>query len=276
MTLETFLRARGGWAHRADAADEGWTRHRVARAVALESVRVTARVWLHLPAIPAEIELAMRLGARVTCVSALERLGLWVPRAATGRHLAVHPHSGRSASGVTLHRHVGPVAVPPRVLIDPLENVLARVASCLPRDDALAVWESAINRGVTTSAHLRRVAWTSVVARELAATASAASDSGLETLAVHRLARRGIVALQQVWILGHRVDLLIGRRLVIQLDGFAHHRAAERRRDLGHDRRLRLAGYTVLRYDWLEVHEEWARVIVEIERAIAQGLHLAR
>ncbi|MDX2377002.1 endonuclease domain-containing protein [Microbacterium sp. LRZ72] len=303
MTLLSWMRQRGGWAHRLDARAAGWSRHSIQAASARGEIAVTARAWLHLPDPPADLHAAMRLGARVTCVSALERLGLWMPwrpvaadgsaaargpnpdppRLAPGAaarggalHLAIHPHAGRSAGGVRLHRHLGPVTAPPRSLVDPLENVLARVATCLCREDALTVWESAIARGLTTTAHLRTMPWTSTNARELAAAASSLSDSGLETIVLHALARTGVEALQQVQILGHDVDLLIGRRLVVQLDGFAHHRGADRRRDIAHDRRLRLAGYTVLRYDWREVHEELPRVLAEIRRAMAQGLHRAR
>jgi very-short-patch-repair endonuclease len=277
MSLPAFLRARGGWAHRAHAADAGWTRHRITKEVARGSVAVTARFWLHLPTVAPELLQAMRLGGRVTCLSALRTLGLWVPHRAFGKHhLAVHPHSGRSAPGTILHRHVGPVTPPPHALIDPIENVLARVATCLARADARAIWDSALNRDIVTTAHLRAVAWTSSVARELAMTASAAADSGLESLTIQRLAQCGVVALPQVPILGHPVDLLIGRTLVVQLDGLAFHQAADRRRDNAHDRRLRLAGYTVLRYDYVEIHEEWPRVEAEILRAMAQRLHLAR
>jgi very-short-patch-repair endonuclease len=276
MSLPAFLRARGGWAHRVHAADAGWTRHRIAKEVASGSVAVTARFWLHLPTIAPELLQAMRLGGRVTCVSALQTLGLWVPHRASGQHLAVHPHSGRSAPGTILHRHVGPVMPPPHSLIDPVENVLARVATCLARADARAIWDSALNRKVVTTAHLRTVAWTSSVAQELAMTASGAPDSGLESLTIHRLALRGVLALPQVSIVGHPVDLLIGRSLVVQLDGLAFHQAADRRRDNAHDRALRLAGYTVLRYDYVEIHEEWPRVEAEIMRAMAQRLHLAR
>jgi len=282
VTLLDWLRSRGGWAHRRDATDAGWSAYSIRLAVVAGTVAVTARSWLHVPGIAADLQTAMSLGARLTCVSALERWGLWVPhrdgrlpRTGTTLHLAVHPHSGRSASRVLLHRNVGPVAAVERSLLDPLENVLARTASCLPREGARAVWDSAVRRGVTTAGHLRAVAWTTTRARELAATVSALSDSGLESIVRERLARLGIHCRQQVRIDGHPVDLVIGRRLIIQLDGLEYHQAADRRRDIAHDRRLRLAGYTVFRFDYLEIHEEWPRVEADILRALAQRLHLA-
>jgi very-short-patch-repair endonuclease len=141
------------------------------------------------------------------------------------------------------------------------------------RVEALSIWESAITKRLVSIAHLQAVGWTSRAAQDLARHANDGSDSGLETIVVHRLARIGISALQQVPLLGHRVDVLVGHRLVIQLDGWAHHQGAQRRSDIAHDRRLRLAGYTVLRFDYHEIMENWPMVERQIVAAVAQGLH---
>lgn len=55
--------------------------------------------------------------------------------------------------------------------------------------------------------------------------------------------------------------------------GFAHHRAADRRRDLRHDAELALRGYTVLRFDYFQVLFAADDVIAAVSTAIAQGLH---
>ena len=106
--------------------------------------------------------------------------------------------------------------------------------------------------------------------------ASLLSDSGLETLFIARLRGLPLRVRQQVRIDGHPVDALIGERLVVQLDGFAHHRADERRRDLRADARLALRGYTVLRFDYQQVLFDWPFVEGAVLTAVAQGLHLAR
>lgn len=275
MDLASWLRARGGWAHRADVLEAGWTRYRIEQALRSTLVLVAGRRWLHVPSVDHELLAAMGASARVTCVSAARMLGLWVPRPPDRLHLSVHPHAGRDVSRFVAHRSIGPVDALPRSPVDAIENVLARVATCLPHLDALTIWESAINKRLVTVEHLQAVGWATRAARALAAEAGAASDSGLETLVVHRLARIGIVARQQVPLLGHDVDLLIGRRLVIQLDGFAYHQAAQRRSDIAHDRRLRLAGYTVLRFDYAEIMDRWPLVERQILAAIAQNLHIA-
>ena len=73
------------------------------------------------------------------------------------------------------------------------------------------------------------------------------------------------------------VDGLIGERLVVQIDGFAHHStSAQRSADIAHDAELRLRGYTVLRFSYRQVVHESVLVERTIRRAIAQRLHLAR
>lgn len=117
--------------------------------------------------------------------------------------------------------------------------------------------------------------WRSPRAADIARIAEALSDSGLESHFRALLAAAGISARQQVRIDGHRVDALIGERLVVQLDGFAFHSApADRRRDLDQDARLVLRGYTVLRFDYAQVMLEPATVIDRVRTALAQGLHL--
>ena len=65
--------------------------------------------------------------------------------------------------------------------------------------------------------------------------------------------------------------------LIVQVDGFRYHREArERRRDIAHDARLVLLGYTVLRFDYAQVLFGWAEVEHAILLAVAQGLHRAR
>ena len=78
----------------------------------------------------------------------------------------------------------------------------------------------------------------------------------------------------QAWIAGHRVDFLIGDRLVLQIDG-GHHVGAQREADIEHDAALMLLGYHVVRVDYRQIIDRWHTVQDMIARAVAQGLHLA-
>lgn len=160
-------------------------------------------------------------------------------------------------------------------LVDSPFDALRNIASCLPMDDALTVWESAIQIEKLDPATLRLVPWRHRVAQQLADECTGLADSGLETFLVTRLSRRGVVVKQQVWIAGHPVDGLIGEWLVVQTDGHEHHSTpADRARDAAHDAELTLRGYTVLRFTYAQVIRDWPETERMILRAMSAGLHL--
>ncbi|MDQ1128195.1 endonuclease domain-containing protein [Microbacterium sp. SORGH_AS_0888] len=159
---------------------------------------------------------------------------------------------------------------------DRILNVLFQTAGCLGRREALPIWESAAAGGHVDPAELVRVARRSREASALAAAASALSGSGIETVFVMGMSAEGVDVRQQVRVDGHPLDGLIGDRLGIQLDGFAHHRAAQRRGDLRADARLVLRGFTLLRFDYHQVMFDGDHVRATVLMAMAQGLHRAR
>jgi very-short-patch-repair endonuclease len=161
----------------------------------------------------------------------------------------------------------------PDALVDPIENVLVLVAVCQPFEAAIAVWESALRQRLVDIEVLRRMRLPAA-AREMLDRASPWSDSGLETFVVPRLRWLRLPLRRQIWIAGHRVDLLIGDRLVLQIDG-GHHVGAQREEDIAHDAALRLLGYHVIRVGYAQVIDRWHEVQDLIMRAVAQRLHLA-
>jgi very-short-patch-repair endonuclease len=230
--------------------------------------------------------LAASVGGRLTCVTAAEVRGLWVPPRPHDddgspiqqlTHVAVPGNSSRhSVPHMKLHWGTGPAPVSRNANEDHILNVLFHTAQCLARGDALAIWESAIHAGLTEPAVLQRVAWRRADASAIARVASALSDSGLETFFVHGMRRAGVDVVQQIWVDGHPLDGLIGDSLAIQLDGFAYHRGADRRRDLEADARLILRGYVVLRFDYEQILFNWDHVVDTVLTAMAQGAHRRR
>ena len=264
-----------GAAHTARLRDEGFSPYAMSMAVARGGAERVRRSWLIAATCDPAERKAAEIGGRLTCVSAARRHGLWTPDH-EGIHLAVPATASRvDATGERLHWATGPAPVTSHALCDPPINVLFHVARCLPLGDALTVWESAIRRQVVDPDELRRIRWRSSAAGRLASQASDLSDSGIETRFVALMRDLGASCRQQVWIDGHPVDALVGERLVVQLDGFAHHRGADRRRDLRADARLVLRGYTVLRFDFVQVLFHPDEVAATIALAMAQGLHLA-
>ncbi|MDX2375503.1 endonuclease domain-containing protein [Microbacterium sp. LRZ72] len=267
------VRAQGGVARSARLIEAGTPKWAITDAVALGLLVRLRRVWVATPDADRELVAAARAGVVLSCVTAAKRRGLWVLDA-EHLHVAVHAHSGAvHASGATVHWKAPIVPRPPGILEDALENVLVLVAGCQPREAALAVWESALRQQLVDPLSLERMPLPAA-ARELLASASPWSDSGVETFVVPRLRWMRLPLRRQVWLAGHRVDLLIGDRLVLQIDG-GHHVGAQRERDIAHDAELRLRGYHVIRIGYWQVIERWHEVQDVLMRAVAQGLHRA-
>lgn len=275
--LIVWLTKRNGVAHGSDARAAGFTLHDITGALQAGRLRRIRRSWLVTPDCDERRVAAASVSGRVTCVSWAALMGLWGPEtgAVPRTHVAVPGNASRfSAAGLRLHWAAGPAPVSRNANEDHVLNVLFHVAQCLPRRDALAVWESAIRKNVADGAVLGRVSWRSSQAGALASVASLLSDSGLETVFVDGMRRVGVTVRQQVWIDDHPVDGLIGTSLVVQIDGFSHHSAAaERRRDLRADARLVARGYVVLRFDYQQVLFDWDEVLDTILTAMAQGAH---
>ncbi|MET0830664.1 MAG: DUF559 domain-containing protein [Microbacterium sp.] len=138
------------------------------------------------------------------------------------------------------------------------------------------MWESAIRiEGLSVDA-IRRIQWRTSAARSCAGAVTGLSDSGLETIVVLKLSPWGIPIRQQIVVAGRRVDLLIGERLVVQIDGFEHHStSAQRTKDVALDAELVLRGFTVLRFTYAQIVHDWDTVERSIARAIAAGAHRA-
>ena len=217
---------------------------------------------------------AARAGVVVTCVSQAKRLRLWVHEDPVRFHVGVDPRrSGKRPDRAHIHWSAPLIPRSPDALEDPIENVLAIVAECEPYEQALATWESALNQSLVTLDGLARYPWRPS-ARRLLADATPFADAGIETYLRPRLRWLRLPIRAQIWIAGHRVEALIGDRLVLQIDG-ASHVGDQRSEDIRHDAELRLMGYHVIRISYTQMMFEWAMVQDLIMRAVAQGLHLA-
>lgn len=273
--MYTDLLARSGGIVRASVLfDRGLSRYFIANELTAGRLVRVRKGWLALPNADRQLIAAATHGLTITCVTQAERLGLWV-RAAASPHFAV-PRPGaehRPGVGETLH-YGKPLTPRPRfALTDSLENVLVLVARCQPFEDAVATWDSALNRRLVDSAALGRLQL-STAARSVLEATSPFADSGLESYLRVRLRWLRLSLHAQAWVCGHRVDFLLGERLVIQIDG-AHHVGTQRTRDISHDAELNLRGYTVIRLTYSQIMASWPEAQSVIMRAVARGLHRA-
>ncbi|MDL5350364.1 DUF559 domain-containing protein [Microbacterium sp. zg-YB36] len=274
MELITTVIALGGVARCTSLYAAGFSKYRIALAVAAGELVRVRRVWVATPDADPFLVAAARDGVVLTCVTQARRLGLWVLSDPVP-HVAAKPHAG-GIRVTKAHVHWAAPLLPrhPNALVDPMENVLALVAACVPFEQALAVWESALRRHTVERGALERLPLGGR-ARRLLTLANPFADSGLESFVLPRLRWLDLPIVPQAWIAGHRVDFLIGQRLVLQIDG-GHHVGAQREADIAHDAELMLLGYHVIRVGYRDVVENWPRVQDLIQRAVAQGLHLAR
>jgi very-short-patch-repair endonuclease len=254
--------------------DLGISRSVLDRAIASGQVIRPRRGWVALRAAEKTLVAAARFGVVLTCRTRASMLGLWLHDHRGRPHFAV-PGNAKRKLPVDAKLHWGKPVIPrhPDMLVDPVENVLANVAECEPFERALATWESALNKSLITLEALRGYHW-KPAARRVLEHAMPFADAGLETYLRNRLRWLKLPVFTQIWIAGHRVDALIGERLIVQIDG-AHHVGAQRSEDIRHDAELRLMGYTVIRVSYAQIMFEWHVVQDLIMRAVAQGLYRA-
>ncbi|MEJ1089223.1 type IV toxin-antitoxin system AbiEi family antitoxin domain-containing protein [Microbacterium sp. Mu-80] len=267
------LRRRGGIARTRTLIAAGVSAYALRQAKAAGAVIRPRNGWVALRDDPTLAQLTAERGVLLSCVTLARARGLWVPDA-RGVHVAAPPHGSRISvpEGAVVHWAKPVVPRDPDAVEDDLRNALALIAQCQPFETALVIWESALNKGLVDRQALARLPLPAAAAAVLER-ARPFADSGLETIFIHRLGWLRLPMLPQAWVLGRRVDLLIGERLVIQIDG-ATHTGAQRTRDIEHDALLKLRGYHVLRFSYEQIMEHWEQVQAIVMEAIAQGLHL--
>ncbi len=267
-----------GAAHREQLRAEGYDDRALRAAVRAGGIEVARRAWFVSASAPDDLREAGRRGGRLTCTSAARRRGWWMPEGVSDE---IHLHFPPGSTGLRLAEPwpgvahwTQPLVPTGRTLLAAVEDTLAHIALCQPPALALVLWKSAARIERLAPEALRRVRWRTPGARALAEEVTGLADSGLEVLVCRPLRRWGVAVRPQVVLAGHRVDVLVGDRLVLQIDGWAHHSsAAQRSQDIAHDAELRLRGYTVLRFSYAQIVHGWPEVERTIRRALAAGLH---
>ena len=277
MDLRHWLHERGGIAHRADAMDAGFTVHAVRTAIRIGTVERIRASWIALSAAPGDLRRAASAGGQLSCISLARRRGWWVPPAADeSTHVHLSPHAASPDENVIAHWGRALAPPRPRSLEASTADALSDIARCLPLDQAVAVWESAVRAEDVAFEALRSIRWPGTRPRRCLAHMRPGTGSSLETIFHVRLSAWGVRLRMQVRLAGHDVDFLIGTHLIVQIDGWSFHSSsADRTRDIAHDAELRLRGYTVLRFSYAQVIHRWWEVERVISDALSRGLHLA-
>lgn len=240
------------------------------RLTASGALRRVRHGWYADPAADARALRAVQLGGRLGCVSACAAHGLWVP---PGHDLHV-----------TFNRRT-PDLLPPGIIghhdrelgsepaIRPLFSALTEVVRHHDTETALIVLDSAINRGVLTLADVvSLVNECPKPKRRVLRYLDGRADSGTETRIRYFFQRRGVTVESQVQVPSvGRVDLRVGRSLLIECDSWAHHTGEQNyHRDRGRDLILIQDANRVLRLTFEQVFHQWpatSRALVHLVRA---------
>jgi very-short-patch-repair endonuclease len=262
----------------------GVTRGAVAAALAAGAVARIRPGWFAVDDAPRDVVRAARVGGAVTAASAARLDGVWlledpmlhvrVPRNAA--RLRAPDDAGepldRAAHQVCVHYRSDPAAYTAR---DPLPLALAEMLACADQQAAVIAIDSALSQGMLGRDGLADVRALALPSRRAVLDAvHAGSESGTESkvrllLRSRRIDRRSQVRLPRV---GY-VDLLVGDRLVIEIDGAGFHTGPEFEEDRRRDFELVMRGYLVLRLSYRQVMTDWDVVSAGILELVARGEH---
>ena len=278
--LQATIGALGGLAATHELYALGFSRRVLANAVRSGELRRARQGWYSLPGLHPELFQAARVGGLATCLSAARYWGLWIPSDDSRPHVAVH-RGACQLRDPTNHRRrleIGRQVIhwsddldvtshfeDSRVVRRP-EDALLDAVKCQGVEAAFVLIESALQKRVLRPAALAALLCRlDAGARVQLCSASGKSGSGLESLFVFRIRRVGVNVRQQVWIGRDRVDIVIGERVVVELDSREFHDPdADSRRDA----RLLARGYWVLRFRYRQIMFDWPSVEAAVLAAI--------
>ncbi|MBW4041376.1 MAG: hypothetical protein HIU86_04510 [Acidobacteria bacterium] len=240
--------------------------------------------WYGTPETPRDAVLAMRIGGRLGCASALRLHGAWVPPD-VGTHV-VFPSaaSGRRSAGrergpsVVRHWSAPADRTGSAFGVAPLELAIADALKCLPPHLLIAVLDSLLHKHLISRNRLealigrgpRRV-------HHLIAHLEPRSESGIESIIRYLLAMAGIRVDVQVRMLsGDRTDIDVGEWLTIEADGRESHATeagftADRVRVV----RLMREGRIVLQFAYATIMYDFEFVLDAIRDVIARHAPVA-
>ncbi len=235
--------------------------------------------WYGTTATPQEAVLAMRMGGRLGCLSALTLHGAWVPPDVGLHVMFPSAASGRRSAGrrrgerVVRHWSAPKDRTGSAFAVAPLDLAIADAVHCLPPHLLIAVLDSLLHKGLICRNRLealivrgpRRV-------HHLVTHLEPRSESGIESIVRYLLAIAGIVAEVQVRMVSRdRTDLEVGGWLTIEADGREHHATegaftADRLRVV----RLTRQGRIVLQFAFATIMDDFDTVLDAVREVMAR------
>ncbi|WP_028267610.1 endonuclease domain-containing protein [Arthrobacter sp. MA-N2] len=225
-------------------------------------------IWA-LPSADPEYLSAILNNGQLTCASAASRYGLWIKDKPLRLHLATRHCRGR---GFVRHgglRLSSENAIP----LASVEDTVIHALTCLPEVDAISIAQSAMQQfGVPrTLLECELSANYYGNARRLLAKADGLSESVPEISARLLFEQEGLAFRRQVQIRGvGRVDFLIGRRLIVEVNGYAFHHSREAwRKDMARLNAAQARGFDVLSFAPETIWNNPEQVMEEIRAVLS-------
>lgn len=252
---------------------EGWLRGERRRALANGRLTRVRAGWYARQDADVEAVAAVRAHGCLSCASALDRHGAWIPEGLRGMHVRVARAAARRG------RQCRPYGGAPPIhrAIDDVETAFRSLLRCVDDEDLVVVADSLLHLRLATRHELE--AWSASAPRRVRRALAKVdrAESGLETIVRLRLRARGVAVRTQVQIGRHRVDLLIGDRLIVECDGGEHHAGwAAQSADRARDRDLVLAGFVVVRLTDAQVVHGWEAVEADLMAFVRSDRHRRR
>lgn len=289
--IERVIRGSGYFLRRRDLLALGYTDGAIQRSLRDRRIFRVRQGWYSIPSAPEAGIRAVRIGGRLTGISALDDLGLRVPRQAD-LYVAVKPTASRLRRATDRHARLladdavrvlwtatGSGGTPWRVSIS---EALLAVLSMETRDVAVACCSAALRHRKITASELAEVfARAPERARRWSALPSALDDSHGETFVRLWLMDAGVACEQQFYVAGvGHLDFRLSQHSFVEVDGAQHDprwtgdTPSSYERDHDRDTSMSIDGARVQRFTYRQLYSDWPRVLAAIERAIADDLAL--
>ncbi|KQO99668.1 hypothetical protein ASF30_07085 [Leifsonia sp. Leaf264] len=283
MNAHHIVHEAGGLAPSSALREAGLTPAAIQKAVLRGDIYRVRKGWFTCPEVDVERRVAARVGGRLTGTTAAAALGIWTPPDQRF-HVALPHNACRPRARSTAFQRSTEVVDPGLVLhwnddrsgqhpfIVPATIWIPQVIDDVEAPRAAAVIDSALRLG-----RIGQDEWRSVLGslplekRQGFDVVDGAPETGTESMVRFALNAAGIIARPQFEVGRRRGDLLVGDRLILEIDSEVHH---ARIRDSKRDRELAASGYVVLHFDYVEVMYDLPAVIAEIVALVRAGVHL--
>ncbi|MBX3100020.1 MAG: hypothetical protein KF761_10625 [Salinibacterium sp.] len=270
VDVPRLVESLGGFADKTQLVARGARDRDLTRAVGQQEVSRIRRGWYttHPPDAPAVR--AVRIGGRLTGVSAIAEWGGWVLRTPT-LHVSVPDNAARlrpTGKNVRIHWDSRALSTRGTTTAVALIDALVRVVLDEDLETAVAAIDWALHTGRLDRIDFEKFVLALPTDRRWVATwVDGTCESLPESLSRTRLRLAGHHVLSQVPLGSQRIDLVIDTLVALETDGDEFHREhfeRDRRKDLA----IATAGYLSLRVPARMVFNEWPVVILAVERLL--------